>query len=217
MQVITQFWSSLIVRFRLRRLGTPGLWDRRERYRQAKIRRSHRRQSRSSRREGQRRNISAAAQLASQTKGLALTALLLLVSTEVFGYELSKVTWPVLHRGPLLVNLQSKWNPFEFFSVAVDSQQYGSLAATAVGAEATFLALFYATVGVVASTAYSAVPGDIRQLFVDSRISLSGCEAASSSWITVQTVISTLIEIEGYDWPHEEATVQAGRAAGQCE
>jgi hypothetical protein len=46
---------------------------------------------------------------------------------------------------------------------------------------------------------------------------LSGCEAASSSWITVQTVISTLIEIEGYDWPHEEATVQAGRAAGQCE
>jgi hypothetical protein len=42
-------------------------------------------------------------------------------------------------------------------------------------------------------------------------------EAASSSWITVQTVISTLIEIEGYDWPHEEATVQAGRAAGQCE
>ena len=42
-------------------------------------------------------------------------------------------------------------------------------------------------------------------------------EAASSSWITVQTAISTLIEIEGYDWPHEEATVQAGRAAGQCE
>src|ERR1700751_5568421 len=52
-------------------------------------------------------------------------------------------------------------------------------------------------------------------------------EAASGSWITVQTVISiwikvqtvisTLIEIEGYDWPHEEATVQAGRATGQCE
>src|SRR3984957_7292654 len=39
----------------------------------------------------------------------------------------------------------------------------------------------------------------------------------AGSWITVQTVISTLIEIEGYDWPHEEATVQAGRAAGQCE
>ena len=37
------------------------------------------------------------------------------------------------------------------------------------------------------------------------------------SWITVQTVISILIEIEGYDSPHEEATVQAGPATGQCE
>src|SRR5258708_33104528 len=42
-------------------------------------------------------------------------------------------------------------------------------------------------------------------------------EGAADSWIIVQTVISTLIEIEGYDWPHEEATVQAGRATGQCE
>src|SRR5271156_299977 len=52
-------------------------------------------------------------------------------------------------------------------------------------------------------------------------------EAASGSWITVQTiiqfwtivetVISTLIEIKGYDWPHEEATVEAGPATGQCE
>src|SRR6478736_9091430 len=42
-------------------------------------------------------------------------------------------------------------------------------------------------------------------------------EAAPGSWIVVQTVISTPIEIEGYDSPHEEATVQAGRATGQCE
>jgi hypothetical protein len=52
-------------------------------------------------------------------------------------------------------------------------------------------------------------------------------EAAPGSWITVQTVIhywiavqteiSTLIEIEGYNPPHEEATAQAGPATGECE
>src|SRR5216683_1923624 len=36
-------------------------------------------------------------------------------------------------------------------------------------------------------------------------------------WIIVQTVIPTLIEIQGYNWPHEEATAQAGPATGQCE
>src|SRR5260221_6794848 len=36
-------------------------------------------------------------------------------------------------------------------------------------------------------------------------------------WITVQTVVSMLIEIKGYDVLHEEATAQAGPATGQCE
>jgi hypothetical protein len=40
-----------------------------------------------------------------------------------------------------------------------------------VAAETTFLALYYATIGVVASTAYSSVPGDNRKLFVQERIS----------------------------------------------
>src|SRR6266581_2976380 len=37
------------------------------------------------------------------------------------------------------------------------------------------------------------------------------------SWITVQTVVSILIEIKGYNSPHEEATAQAGPATAQCE
>src|SRR5712692_11992534 len=37
------------------------------------------------------------------------------------------------------------------------------------------------------------------------------------SWITVQTVVSTLVEIKGYNVPHEEATAQAGPATGQRE
>src|ERR1700730_3858367 len=36
-------------------------------------------------------------------------------------------------------------------------------------------------------------------------------EAASNPWITVQTVISTLIEIETYDSPHEQAGSQPER------
>ena len=40
-----------------------------------------------------------------------------------------------------------------------------------MAAETTFLALYYATIGVVASTAYSSVPGDNRKLFVQERTS----------------------------------------------
>src|SRR5260370_25216626 len=37
------------------------------------------------------------------------------------------------------------------------------------------------------------------------------------SWIKGQTVIPPLIEIQGYNSLHEEATAQAGPATGQCE
>ncbi len=49
---------------------------------------------------------------------------------------------------------------------------YGSFVGAAVGAEAALLALFFATVGVVASVAYARVPAEIRQLFVRERTSL---------------------------------------------
>ena len=56
-----------------------------------------------------------------------------------------------------------------FTPVSVNS--YVAFVAAAVGAQATFLALFFTTVGVIASTAYSRVPGEIRQLFVRERTS----------------------------------------------
>src|SRR5260370_35059409 len=37
------------------------------------------------------------------------------------------------------------------------------------------------------------------------------------SWVTVQTVVSTLVEIKGYNVPDEEATAPAGPATGQRE
>src|SRR5262249_55137438 len=51
----------------------------------------------------------------------------------------------------------------------VAPSDYEAFVAAVVGAEAVFLALFYTTVGVIASTAYQQVPGEIRQLFVQER------------------------------------------------
>ena len=53
----------------------------------------------------------------------------------------------------------------------VSSSNYETFVGAAVGAQATFLALFFTTVGVIASTAYARVPGEIRQLFVRERTS----------------------------------------------
>lgn len=54
----------------------------------------------------------------------------------------------------------------------VNPDSYGGFVAAAVGAEAAFLALFFTTVGVIAATTYSRVPGEIRSLFVRERRSL---------------------------------------------
>jgi hypothetical protein len=53
----------------------------------------------------------------------------------------------------------------------VPLSSYASLVSASVGAQATFLALFFTTVGVIASTAYAQVPGEVRQLFVRERAS----------------------------------------------
>lgn len=53
----------------------------------------------------------------------------------------------------------------------VSQSSYETLVGAAVGAQATFLALFFTTVGVIASTAYARVPGELRQLFVRERTS----------------------------------------------
>src|SRR6266568_607567 len=46
----------------------------------------------------------------------------------------------------------------------ITADSYGGFVGAAVGAEAVFLALFFTTVGVIASTAYAQVPGEIRSL-----------------------------------------------------
>lgn len=83
----------------------------------------------------------------------ALAAVALLVAVEALAALLGRF----FHLGSL------------FTSVAANS--YSTLVGASVAALATFLALFFTTVGVIASTAYARVPGAIRELFVRERTS----------------------------------------------
>lgn len=105
--------------------------------------------------DGQRKNFTVAVELAAKTAGVAIAAALLLMATEALGAALSHLDW----------------GPVQRLAATRESSDYESLAQGLIGAEATLLALYYATVGVVASTAYASVPGDIRKLFVQQRIS----------------------------------------------
>jgi hypothetical protein len=63
------------------------------------------------------------------------------------------------------------------------ASKYTPFVATAVGAEAVFMALFFTTVGVIASTTYADVPGEIRRLFVEEQ----------GSRLYIFSVIATLV------------------------
>lgn len=54
-----------------------------------------------------------------------------------------------------------------FWGRGVTDEGYRDLLAAGLGAIATFLGLYYATVGVVASTVYQSVPSAVRSLFVE--------------------------------------------------
>src|SRR5579872_1937250 len=55
------------------------------------------------------------------------------------------------------------------FFAGVGADSYSTAVAAGEGALATFLALFFTTVGVIAATAYADVPGEIRDLFLRER------------------------------------------------
>jgi hypothetical protein len=153
--VIRQSWLGVTARLRLRRLAEPRWWRWRKRWHRWNVQRTRWLQARSSRLDGQRKNFAVALELATKSVGIALAAAALLWATEIIGALLS-------HTG---------WEPVQHLTATRESKDYESLVGVLIGAEATLLALYYATVGVVASTAYSAVPGDIRKLFVQQRIS----------------------------------------------
>ncbi|MGW0162227.1 hypothetical protein ACWDUN_23220 [Mycobacterium sp. NPDC003323] len=153
--MIRQFWLVVAARLRLRLLAEQQWWRWRNRWHRWGVRRSLWLQTRSSQVDGHRKNLGVAVKLATQSAGIAIAATLLLLATESIGAALSQICW----------------GPIQHIAGTRESKDYESLVGVLIGAEATLLALYYATVGVVASTAYASVPGDIRKLFVQQRIS----------------------------------------------
>jgi hypothetical protein len=84
--------------------------------------------------------------------------------------------------------------------LSADPGGYTGFVGVAVGAEAALLALFFTTVGVIASTAYNRVPGEIRQLFVRERTSLVYV------WnVTVALLVGLALltmPLVAHRWPH---------------
>ena len=156
-------------RERLKRLGQPRWWLRQERKRRRSIRVSQRKNALRRSVADQRRNFLVARQLAWRSRWLAVTSLSLFAATEILAKWLARMTSSPLRLWSKTIDLGTVWAPFESILCTVEPGKYEALAGAAVGAEATILALFYATIGVVASTAYSSVPADVRDLFVRER------------------------------------------------
>ena len=140
---------------RLTELGQEAYWQDRQRARLRRLRWSQRTQRLQAGANQQRDDFRLVAALA-LARGAVIPALggvVLVVLAELLGWALHTTGWSFLDR----------------VDARLPSGSYEMLAAAAVTAEATFLALFYTTVGVVVSNAYMTVPAEIRQLFVDER------------------------------------------------
>lgn len=143
---------------RLREIGTPRYWERRQVYRRRKLRLSQwfsqgRRMARSTR-EG----LGAWRRLLLNSLGLIVAAVLGVAALELLGALCRLAPWGAT--SPLFAVPGS---PLQ--------ESVSSLVGAAVAIAATLLGLYYTTVGVIASTIYRAVPGDVRDLFITERSS----------------------------------------------
>jgi hypothetical protein len=146
-------WRSWRATTRVRRLGSVRAWRCAHRRQQAKLRSARWWHARRVQIDKQRMTFGVDASLARQSVWPATTAVVLLVLTEWVGRHLTHV----------------RRFRIDLLSQTLEPDKYATLAGTAVAAEATLLALFFATVGVVASTTYSSVPAAIRDLFIEER------------------------------------------------
>ncbi|MBF4626081.1 hypothetical protein ITJ51_00875 [Curtobacterium flaccumfaciens] len=78
------------------------------------------------------------------------------------------VVWGGIETGSLWLRHHGADN-LRWLASRVTQESYDGLLGAGIGATSTFLGLYWATVGVVASTVYSSVPGAIRNLFVSER------------------------------------------------
>jgi hypothetical protein len=134
----------------IRNLGNPRLWNQRARVRRARL-------SASLQLERVRDIANATRERWKISWSLACQMLLpLFISVGVF----------VLVEGGATVIRRFESPEVAPFVLRVTSGSYETLVSAGVGAIATFLGLYFATVGVVASTVYGAVPPGVRALFV---------------------------------------------------
>jgi hypothetical protein len=115
--------------------------------------------------------------LSSSTLGVRQGAAELRQEGRIFGTLAIEVLTGVFIAISLLVGIEAlstwlgRYYHLGSLFAPVSSSSYSTLVGAAVAALATFLALFFTTVGVIASTAYARVPGGVRDLFVRERTS----------------------------------------------
>lgn len=154
----------------------PETWRRRKRRQSQKIRRSVQKQRRSTVWDNQRKTFGVVISPARLTAWIAASALILLTGTELFGTALSWVKLsPIWHVFSFAVDTRPIATLLDYASHPIDPRSYSSVAVTAVGAEATLLAFFFATVGVVASTALNTLRSSPPLLLSSPRLT-TGCD-----------------------------------------
>lgn len=168
--------TATVVRWRLAWLSKPETWRRRKRRQSQKIRRSVQKQRRSTVWDNQRKTFGVVISPARLTAWIAASALILLTGTELFGTALSWVKLsPIWHVFSFAVDTRPIATLLDYASHPIDPRSYSSVAVTAVGAKATLLAFFFATVGVVASTALNTLRSSPPLLLSSPRLT-TGCD-----------------------------------------
>jgi hypothetical protein len=122
--VIRQFWLAVTARLRLRRLAEPTWWRWRKQWHRWNVQRTRWLQAQSGHLDGHRKNVSVALRLAAKSAGIALTAAVLLLATEIIGKLLPRIGW----------------DPIQHLGATRESKDYESLVGVLIGAEATLLA-----------------------------------------------------------------------------
>ncbi len=139
----------------LARLGRNSYWVGRWKTDRRKQRRASWRDARGAWASERREAIGIVLELAVQSLPAAASGLVIVAVAELIGWWISL----------------ARLGALDLITQRLVNDNFDVLAGAAVGAVATFLGLFYTTVGVVASTAYRSVPGEIRRLFVEERTS----------------------------------------------
>lgn len=147
---------SLLSLVRVKELSTPRYWRRRQLYQDRRQRLARFTSTFRTRADGARTSLNAGWQLAIRSFGQLLLACFVVAALELIAAWLHQV--PAFEESPL-------FSPPASSLADVVAALFG--AAVAVGA--TLLGLYYATVGVIASTIYKSVPGDVRDLFLQER------------------------------------------------